>query len=280
MCANHRNTRGAVVRSARVHVSAPASVHVDGLVDRYPASSSWLGFFDFEVGDGGVGEAPSGPVPGDGLVGADVGCGRRHMPSRARRAGGHRRSPRGTAAHVPYGPPARKSQRADGERKQAHDDVNRSTVGRLWLSVTSPVLLRTDPSDRNPTNSRTPGLPRNRLCARADRLECAHEPDLTWLRYSPLQQKKCRTLGTFFPIAVSTQCPKMASLIATPSCVVVAVPPKSGVKGAPAGPRANTVSIAARNATIVSDLLPNLLVRLTILGPRDDGIPGPRRRCT
>jgi hypothetical protein len=39
------------------------------------ASSSWQGFFDFEVGDGGVRESGvdvGWPVPSDGFVGADV----------------------------------------------------------------------------------------------------------------------------------------------------------------------------------------------------------------
>src|SRR5665213_2860871 len=40
-----------------------------------PASSSWQGFFGFEVGDSGVGEAEvdiGGPVPGDRFVRSDV----------------------------------------------------------------------------------------------------------------------------------------------------------------------------------------------------------------
>lgn len=61
---------GALSSSHRTHSSI-------GVLRRWlcPASSSWQGFFDFEVGDGGAGEAGvdvGGPIPGDGLVGSDV----------------------------------------------------------------------------------------------------------------------------------------------------------------------------------------------------------------
>ena len=43
-------------------------------LSKCPASSSWQGFFSFEVGDGGVGQAEvhvHRPVPGDRFVRAD-----------------------------------------------------------------------------------------------------------------------------------------------------------------------------------------------------------------